>query len=241
MKMNKKLLIILCISSIIMIILDIYVINYAGKENKTMQKATKTNTTHSLDNHFYYEDITEQLAQKINGKSYKPNNDIAITQLKHVVVQYIDFSNNTQTGELIVNEKIAQDTVDIFKELYLASYPIEKIKLIDEYDANDELSMEDNNTSCFNYRTVDGKTTLSDHSYGLAIDINPLYNPYVRTDMGDRNVLPVNGTAYADRSISFPYKIIKNDVCYNAFVSRGFKWGGEWNSPIDYQHFYKEF
>lgn len=68
---------------------------------------------------------------------------------------------------------------EIFHELYLAEYPIERIRLIDEYDGDDTVSMEDNNTSCFNYRVVDGTSSLSKHAYGMAIDINPLYNPYV--------------------------------------------------------------
>jgi hypothetical protein len=152
----------------------------------------------------------------------------------------VDFNNEVCEGKLIVNVQVADDIMEIFKELFDAKYQIEKIKLIDEYDANDDASMEDNNTSAFNFRLIDGQDTISDHSYGIAIDINPLYNPYVRSGFGDRDVLPVNGTVYADRTKDFEHKIVKGDVCYNAFINRGWKWGGEWNSPIDYQHFYKE-
>lgn len=198
------------------------------------------NSNVNSDNSFYYEPLSEELIQKITGCSYIPNDNISTDELAHVIVLYKDFNNTTQTGELIVNKNVAEDVVDIFRDLYEESYQIEKIRLIDEYNGSDDASMEDNNSSCFNYRNIDGTDTLSDHSLGIAIDINPLYNPYVRTNMGERNVLPPNGIQYADRNIDFPHKIQKGDICYNAFISRGWKWGGEWSDPIDYQHFYKK-
>ncbi len=100
--------------------------------------------------------------------------------------------------------------------------------------------MADNNTSCFNYRTVSGKSKLSNHSYGCAIDINPLYNPYVRTRDGKVLVSPQNAGEYADRSADFPYKIDREDLCYRLFTEHGFEWGGAWNSSKDYQHFEKK-
>ena len=189
---------------------------------------------------FYYEPLSEELKAYITGKSYQENDRIGYTDLRHVIVQYVDFNGQSCEGELIVNVQVADDILAIFKDLYDASYPIEKIRLVDEYNADDDASMADNNTSAFNYRTIDGTDELSDHGYGIAVDINPLYNPYVRTGFGERDVLPVNAAAYADRTAEFAYKIVKDDICYQAFISRGWKWGGEWDSPVDYQHFYKE-
>lgn len=189
---------------------------------------------------FYFEPISDEIKARITGKSYPKNCDYSLDNLRYVKVRYYNFENNIRDGELIVNAAIALDIVEIFKELFDAQYQIEKIKLIDEYDANDDKSMEDNNSSAFCYRVIDGTDILSDHSLGMAIDINPLYNPYVRTEYGDRNILPVNAKEYADRTKNFKHKIEKGDVCYNAFISRGFKWGGEWEGTIDYQHFYKE-
>lgn len=189
---------------------------------------------------FTYEPVPIEILNRITGKSYPKGCPLNISELNYVRVKYYDFHNQVQDGELIVNASIAQDTVEIFKELFDAGYQIEKIRLIDEYNADDDASMADNNTSAFNYRYVDGTTTLSDHSYGMAIDINPLYNPYVRSGFGDRDILPVNGAPYSDRNADFPHKITRNDICYNAFIEHGFKWGGEWDDPIDYQHFYKE-
>ena len=189
---------------------------------------------------FYYEPISEKVKDRINGISYKENDKVHYSDLRYVVVKYYDFNREVKEGELIVNVQAADDILAIFKELYDNEYQIEKIKLIDEYNADDDASMADNNTSAFNYRTIDGTDNISDHSYGIAIDINPLYNPYVRNGYGDRNVLPVNGAVYADRNAEFDHKIVKGDVCYNAFISRGWKWGGEWTGVVDYQHFYKE-
>lgn len=192
------------------------------------------------DMDFYYEPLSDELKKRITGLSFRENDRITYDDLRHVVVKYIDFDWNVREGELIVNEKVAKEVVDIFRELYNHKYPIEKIRLVDDYQADDEASMEDNNTSAFNYRVIDGTDMISDHGYGVAIDINPRYNPYVRNGFGDRDVLPVNGAEYADRSKKFDHKIEKGDVCYQAFISRGWKWGGEWEDPVDYQHFYKE-
>lgn len=141
---------------------------------------------------------------------------------------------------MIVNQVITQDILEIMKELYYNDYPIEKMVLIDEYAGDDEASMEDNNTSAFNYRAISGTTTLSKHSLGMAIDINPKYNPYVVTRAnGEIVISPENGITYADRTKDFSYKIDENDLCVRLFLEHGFSWGGNWTSPKDYQHFEK--
>lgn len=142
-----------------------------------------------------------------------------------------------RTGELVVSRLIADDVLDIFKQLYEASYEIEKIRLIDEYDADDEKSMSDNNSSAFNFRYISYSTKLSKHALGLAVDINTLYNPYVKNVDGRRNVEPANAEKYTDRSIEFPHKIDHDDLCYKVFAEHGFEWGGDWEHAKDYQHF----
>ena len=112
------------------------------------------------------------------------------------------------------------------------------MQLVDDYDADDEQSMRANNTSCFNFRRIAGSTKLSKHSQGLAIDINPLYNPYVKRQAnGTLIVQPANATCYADRRKAIPYKIERDDLCYRLFIKHGFKWGGAWTRQQDYQHF----
>ncbi len=118
-------------------------------------------------------------------------------------------------------------------------YQIEQIRLIDEYGADDLLSMQDNNTSCFNYRTIAGTNKISMHGRGLAIDINPFFNPYVTYKNGLAARISQGAESYADRSQSFAFKIDENDLCYKLFTAHGFQWGGNWNYSKDYQHFEK--
>ena len=152
----------------------------------------------------------------------------------------MDAEGKVHKGELVCNKAIAQDLVDIFRKLYEARYPIEKIRLIDEYGADDELSMRDNNSSSFCYRTVSGTKKLSKHAMGMAIDINTRYNPYVRKGKDGRQLIsPDNGRAYADRRKSYPYKIVKGDLLYRLFIQHGFRWDGNWKTMKDYQHFEK--
>lgn len=191
---------------------------------------------------FFYEPLSDSLIDSITGVSYpaEGTDEISYEELNYLHVLHYDFEGNIVEGELICNSAISQDLAEIFHELYLAEYSIEKITLIDAYDGDDEASMTDNNTSCFNYRNVEGADKLSRHAYGLALDINPFYNPYVRYDKEGRPYAdPEDSAEYMDRSRDFPYKIDQNDLCYRLFTERGFTWGGNWNSSKDYQHFQK--
>ncbi|SCY56445.1 M15 family metallopeptidase [Butyrivibrio sp. INlla14] len=187
---------------------------------------------------FTYSELPQDIVEKISGVSYVDNSNISLDELRYCKVLYNDFDGNVQNGELICNEQIAQDLLEIFYELYNSGYQIESVKLIDEYDGDDTASMLANNTSCFNYRVVEGTQKLSKHAYGLAIDLNPFYNPYITYNKdGSQNISPAGSEAYADRDASFPYKIDENDLAYKLFTEHGFKWGGNWNSVKDYQHF----
>ena len=191
---------------------------------------------------FYYEPLGEEVIDYITGVSYPKEGaaEISYEDLNYVHVLHYDFNGEVAQGELICNQAIAQDLVEIFYELYVAEYQIEKITLIEAYGGDDNASMEDNNTSCFNYRAVTGQSSLSKHALGLAIDINPFYNPYIRyTQENGRIVLPEGSEPYTDRSLDFPYKIDSQDLCLRLFLEHGFIWGGDWNSMKDYQHFQK--
>ena len=187
---------------------------------------------------FYYEPLPDNIISRIMGVSYVENENISLDDLCYLVLLYNDFNNEIQRGEMICNKSIAQDVIEIFYELYTSGYQIESIKLIDDFNGDDHESMLANNTSCFNYRVVDNSTRLSRHAYGMAIDLNPFYNPYITYNKdGTSSISPEGSEAYADRSTSFPYKIDENDLAYRLFTSHGFKWGGNWNSVKDYQHF----
>ncbi len=186
---------------------------------------------------FYIEPLSDEIFKRIEGKSFKPDCTLPREDLRYLHVLHKDLEGNTHEGEMIVNRHIAEDVLDILRKLYEADYPIEKIRLVDEYDASDEASMADNNSSSFNFRFVSYTTTVSKHGLGLAVDINTLYNPYVKTVGGRLSIEPANAGPYVDRTKDFPYKIDENDLCYKLFTEKGFFWGGHWNNSKDYQHF----
>lgn len=203
------------------------------------QEAAMETQGQNIADSFYYEEISMEIKDRINGKSYGEDCNVPYEELRYVSVLYWGFDHQPQVGELIVNKAIAEDVIEIFSELYEAKYPIERMVLVDEYAADDNTSMAANNSSAFNYRVIEGTNRISKHSYGLAIDINPLYNPYVHTVDGERVVTPVEGAKYEDRSLDCPYYIHAEDICYQAFINRGFTWGGDWKDQKDYQHFQK--
>lgn len=192
-----------------------------------------------IDNCFVVQDIDEPIFQRMKGKSYKDDCTLPLEELCYVKVLHCDMEGRTKTGELVCNRKIGQDLADIFRTLYEARYPIESILLVDEFDADDDKSMMANNTSSFNFRKIAGTDVISKHGLGMAVDINPLYNPYVKESGGRLIVLPSASAEYADRSREFPCKIDENDLCCKEFLRRGFEWGGSWRSLKDYQHFEK--
>ena len=186
---------------------------------------------------FYITEITDDIFNRIYGKSFKEDCTLPREDLRYLHVLHKDLYGNEHYGEMIVNKHIAEDVLEILKQLYEADYPIEKIRLVDEYDADDEASMEDNNSSAFNFRFISHTTRVSKHGLGLAVDINTLYNPYTKVVDGKRIIEPINGEPYLDRTAKFPYKIDENDLCYKLFIKFGFEWGGSWEDRKDYQHF----
>ena len=189
-----------------------------------------------IDELFISETISDKVFDRMDGLSYGRDCTTKREDLRYLRVLHRGFDGETHIGEIVCNKAIAKDLLYIFRQLYQEEYPIEKVLLVDEYGGDDEMSMEDNNSSCFNFRPVAGTGHLSQHAYGRAIDINPLYNPYITSD----GFVPVNAGDYVDRSAQNPYKIDINDLCYQLFDERGFTWGGSWNSVKDYQHFQKK-
>ncbi|MBQ3678489.1 MAG: M15 family metallopeptidase [Succinivibrio sp.] len=193
-----------------------------------------------LNELFTYSTIPDSIWSEMQGKTYKDNPYIKREDLRYVKFLHHDFEGKVRVGEMICNKAIARDLSEIFYELYLNNYLIERAVLPDYYDADDEKQMQANNTSSFCYRPVAGTAVLSNHAKGMAVDINTLYNPYckVRKD-GTLYVQPSTATQYCDREASFSHKIDKNDLAYKLFTAHGFLWGGDWKSVKDYQHFEK--
>ncbi|WP_081291096.1 M15 family metallopeptidase [Mycobacterium asiaticum] len=168
------------------------------------------------------------------GTTWQPGCPVEPDQLRRVDIDYVGFDGQTHRGQLVVNVALVTDVIAIFEQLRRIGYPVDKMQTVDHYsDADDELSMEDNNTSAFNCRQIPGTTEWSPHAYGRAIDINPLINPclYVTGYFEPRNA-----EAYLDRSRTDPGLIHSGDPVERVFSDRGWQWGGDWKTP-DYQHF----
>jgi len=185
------------------------------------------------------EPLSEDMKQKMRSSTWREGCPVALENLSAVNVSYIGFDGKKHTGTLIVNDKLAEETLTIFEELYNARFPIEKIRPIEEYQGNDNDSMTADNSSAFNCRAMtDFKNQYSIHSYGYAIDINPLINPYVNGG----SVEPKEGAAYADRRTYYKGKITAKSGIVQIFAKHGWLWGGSdaWSRTIkDYQHFEK--
>lgn len=167
-------------------------------------------------------------------KSWRAECPIGLDELRLVSVTHWTFDGGTLQGELVVHESHAVAITVAFADLFQAQFPIAQMRLVDEYDGDDDRSMAANNTSAFNCRSVSGTSRWSEHAYGNAVDINPVQNPYV-TGRGD--VHPPGGTSHTDRHRSTPGLITADGPVVAAFKRIGWKWGGLWTSGRDYQHF----
>ncbi|AIL66035.1 hypothetical protein NOVO_08575 [Rickettsiales bacterium Ac37b] len=171
------------------------------------------------------------------------NNPVSCDRLRRVSFKYINFEGNVGEGNIVVFDAVAEQAVGIFSELFKLRFPIQKAIVMENYQGNDELSMIDNNTSAFNGRPTTGGSSWSKHAYGVAIDINPLQNPYIsfQEDGSAKIYPPASAELFVNRSNLRPGKkeragMVENIV--DVFARHGFiRWGGEWDTPIDYHHF----
>lgn len=180
--------------------------------------------------------IPKKMRHQMQKSTWHQGCPVGLDDLAYIKLSYWGYDNKTHTGVLIVNKKLAREVIEIFNVLYLNHFPIQKMLPMAFFDNNDRMSMLANNTSSFSCREVTGQPGLfSQHSYGRAIDINPLINPYVK----GATVLPSQARQYANRKKPYPGKITKNNLIYNEFIKRGWDWGGSWYDVQDYQHFEK--
>lgn len=189
------------------------------------------------EGHGTAEPIPEPVWTRMQGVSWHDGLGCpARGELRLLTVPYVDFFGDTRTGRLIVAAAVAGDVLDIFAELHAAGFPIQQMRPVYEFGGQDALSMSANNTSAFNCRMTTSGSRLSEHSFGTAIDINPVQNPYVTR----RGTQPAAGAAFdgaAERQRAAPGVIRQGDVVVRAFKARGWGWGGDWTSLKDYQHF----
>jgi hypothetical protein len=169
------------------------------------------------------------------GATWRPECPVAPAELRLLTVNYLGFDDTVHRGELVVHRDVVDQVAAIFDDLLAQRYPIAQMQTVDHYPgADDELSMRDNNTSAFNCRDIPGSGKWSWHAYGLAIDLNPLINPYVERSGAYQ---PATAGPYVDRGRTDPGVLHAGDPAVRVFTDRGWAWGGYWTSVKDYQHF----
>jgi peptidoglycan LD-endopeptidase CwlK len=195
----------------------------------TIPSVTSQNNQSSIEETGYVVDSEIDFDTAVSGKNIPQS---VIKNLRIVDVYYYGFDNKLHKGQLIVHKEVVLDIIEIFEFIRESQFPVKKVVPISNYGWSDEKSTMDNNTSAFNYRFISGTRVISKHAYGLAIDINPLLNPYIKNGTS----LPANcvydttkaGTLSVDSQLVTEFKL------------KGWQWGGEWKSLKDYQHFEKK-
>jgi hypothetical protein len=177
--------------------------------------------------------IPPAIAAQMVGVSWRPGCPVPLDRLRVITLRYHGFDGAVHTGEIVMHADLAAATVRIFGKLFDARFPMRKMQRVEPYGADDNLSMADDNTSGFNCRTIEGSTRWSRHAHGKAIDINTVENPYILNG----RILPPAGSAYLDRANVRPGMIVTGDVVTRAFAAEGFRWGGDYRTNKDYQHF----
>ncbi len=177
--------------------------------------------------------IDKDLQAKMKGKTWRKGCPIPLRDLSLVRFTHWNQQAGVQWGELIVAEEEAGAIADIFADVYAIYFPMTSVKLMHEFNGSDDASMKANNTSAFNCRNIKRTKRFSEHSYGKAIDVNPLWNPWVKGKYID----PPEGKAYLDREQDVPGLITNDHSIVKIFARHGWKWGGYWKKQKDYQHF----
>ena len=180
--------------------------------------------------------LPSKVMDRIRKHSWREGCPVELDDLAYMRIAHWGYDNKVHMGEMIVHQAYAPGLKKVFRELFKKKFPIQRMRLVDEYGGDDNRSMLANNTSAFNCRPMTGyKKKYSKHAWGGAIDVNPLYNPYVKRR--GTVVQPEAGRPYVDRSKKAKGLIRKGDVCHKAFSKQGWRWGGLWRTVKDYQHF----
>lgn len=153
-------------------------------------------------------------------------------ELAYLRVAHVTFDGTAGEGELVVNAGIAARTIELFRRLWTLGFPIRGMRLVDDFEASDEVSMAADNSSAFNFRLIAGTNLLSQHALGRAIDINPVENPWRRPD----RVIPDEGIAFEDRAQIRPGMIVRPGPVVAVFDELGWEWGGDWMHAFDDHH-----
>lgn len=167
------------------------------------------------------------------GRSYRAGCPVVPRDLRLVRVSYVGFDGAAHVGALVVNRRVARDVVGVFRRLHAARFPIRRMTPVAAFGGSDDASMAADNTSGFNCRRAVGGSGWSQHAYGLAIDVNPVENPYLLAG----KTLPPAGRRYRDRARVRRGMAVAGGTLVRAFAAVRWRWGGGWSSSPDYQHF----
>ena len=178
--------------------------------------------------------IGPRLRAEMNGVSWHRGCPVPLSRLRLLTVSYHGFDHRSHMGRLIANRSFARPLLGVFRKLYLAGFPIRRMRLVDAYGGSDFRSIEADNTSAFNCRPATGSTRWSQHAYGLAIDVDPIENPYVDSS---GQVAHEASLSYVKRTPIRPGMAYPGGVLVRAFRSIGWGWGGYWSGDTDFQHF----
>jgi hypothetical protein len=178
--------------------------------------------------------IDQALKDEMTGVSWREGCPVPISDLRYLEMNFWNWKEKPRRGVMVVHKDQVDNVLDAFESVFDQRFQMKKMVLIDEYDANDDKSMADDNTVGFNCRYIAGTHTWSQHAYGRAIDVNPVENPYLKTD---GSFVPPAGEPYLDRSKDSKGMIHHGDEVWDAFDAVGWEWGGDWTDSKDYQHF----
>ncbi|MDQ1324884.1 MAG: Peptidase 4 protein [Campylobacterota bacterium] len=186
--------------------------------------------------------ITPQIQKRmIKGGSWHKGCPVAPKDLRYIRLSYWDFQGKSRVGELIVHQDVSSEIVKIFEALYQIRYPIKQMRLVSDYNGNDWRSIEADNTSAFNCRHIGGTQRWSKHAYGEAIDINPLENPYISAKgyISHKASLKYKKRRHQNQTPEDRALLLSSDPATKIFKRYGWRWGGDFVSEKDYQHFAK--
>ena len=186
--------------------------------------------------------ITPEIKKRmIKGNSWRKGCPVPLKDLRYLRVRHLDFRGKAVMGEIIVHKEVANEVTEIFEALYDVEYPIKKMRLVSDYKGSDWQSIEADNTSAFNCRSATGSKKWSKHSYGKAIDINPIENPYIsrKGHISHKESLAYRKRVHQKSTCADKALLLKNDKATQIFKKYGWIWGGDWSGVKDYQHFSK--
>jgi|MudIll2142460700_1097286.scaffolds.fasta_scaffold17788_4 hypothetical protein len=207
--------------SILFIVILVIFFTIPGVTSKNIQSVSEESG--------YVIDSNIDFDEAVSGKNIPKS---IIENLRIVDVYYYGFDDKLHKGQLVVHREVVLDIIEIFEFIREIRFPVSKVIPISEYGWSDEKSMQDNNTSAFNYRYISGTRVISNHASGLAIDINPELNPYIKNGSS----LPANCIYDTTKAGT----ILASSDLVKEFKKKGWQWGGDWKSLKDYQHFEKK-